>query len=171
MMLEFREIDFANMLSAKCKQQGTGKWKLDAENRVENAWFHFTGWYVNLWAYNLAFAGFWHEFTSWLCSLCIAGSQSRVSSILICGLLHHILEAVKTIHEEWIVHSDLKPANFLLVKGELQLLDFGITKAGQNYTILRYSLGNPFQGLHIVWLWLLRGTIACVFMSGFWCVL
>jgi serine/threonine-protein kinase TTK/MPS1 len=44
------------------------------------------------------------------------------------------LEAVKTIHEEWIVHSDLKPANFLLVKGELQLLDFGITKAGQNYT-------------------------------------
>jgi NifU-like protein involved in Fe-S cluster formation len=48
MVLEFREIDFANMLSAKCKQQGTGKWKLDAENRVENAWFHFTGWYVNL---------------------------------------------------------------------------------------------------------------------------
>jgi hypothetical protein len=48
MMLEFREIDFANMLSAKCKQQGIGKWKLDAENRVENAWFDFTGWYVNL---------------------------------------------------------------------------------------------------------------------------
>jgi serine/threonine-protein kinase TTK/MPS1 len=103
MVLGFGEIDFANMLSAKCKQQGTGKWKLDAGNPVENAWLSLY----------------------WL---------SRVSSILICGSLHHILEAVKTIHEERIVHSDLKPANFSLVKGELKLIDFGITKAGQNYT-------------------------------------
>ncbi|KAK9080234.1 hypothetical protein SSX86_001910 [Deinandra increscens subsp. villosa] len=40
-----------------------------------------------------------------------------------------ILLAVKTIHEERIVHSDLKPANFLLVKGLLKLIDFGIAKA------------------------------------------
>ncbi|XP_050213394.1 serine/threonine-protein kinase MPS1 isoform X2 [Mercurialis annua] len=40
-----------------------------------------------------------------------------------------ILEAVNTIHEERIVHSDLKPANFLLVKGFLKLIDFGIAKA------------------------------------------
>ncbi|GKU87687.1 hypothetical protein SLEP1_g2047 [Rubroshorea leprosula] len=40
-----------------------------------------------------------------------------------------ILEAVNTIHEERIVHSDLKPANFLLVKGSLKLIDFGIAKA------------------------------------------
>jgi hypothetical protein len=38
MVLEYGEIDLANMLSAKCKQQGTGKWKLDAENPVETAW-------------------------------------------------------------------------------------------------------------------------------------
>jgi serine/threonine-protein kinase TTK/MPS1 len=44
------------------------------------------------------------------------------------------LEAVKTIHEERIVHSDLKPANFSLVKGELKLIDFGIAKAIQNDT-------------------------------------
>jgi hypothetical protein len=30
---------------------------------------------------------------------------------------------------------------------------------------------NPFQVLHIIWLWLLWGTIACVFMSGSGCVL
>lgn len=40
-----------------------------------------------------------------------------------------ILHAVYTIHEERIVHSDLKPANFLLVKGSLKLIDFGIAKA------------------------------------------
>ncbi|THU57230.1 hypothetical protein C4D60_Mb03t01330 [Musa balbisiana] len=40
-----------------------------------------------------------------------------------------MLEAVSTIHEERIVHSDLKPANFLLVRGSLKLIDFGIAKA------------------------------------------
>ncbi|KAG6776057.1 hypothetical protein NC652_014179 [Populus alba x Populus x berolinensis] len=40
-----------------------------------------------------------------------------------------ILQAVNTIHEERIVHSDLKPANFLLVKGSLKLIDFGIAKS------------------------------------------
>ncbi len=33
------------------------------------------------------------------------------------------------IHEARIVHSDLKPANFLVVEGRLKLIDFGIAKA------------------------------------------
>lgn len=45
-----------------------------------------------------------------------------------------ILKAVRTIHDERIVHSDLKPANFMLVRGELKLIDFGIAKAIQNDT-------------------------------------
>ncbi|XP_026388284.1 probable serine/threonine-protein kinase mps1 isoform X3 [Papaver somniferum] len=45
-----------------------------------------------------------------------------------------ILQAVNTIHEERIVHSDLKPANFLLVRGSLKLIDFGIAKAINNDT-------------------------------------
>jgi len=49
-------------------------------------------------------------------------------------LLQQILLAVNTIHEERIVHSDLKPANFLLVKGSLKLIDFGIAKAIMNDT-------------------------------------
>lgn len=44
-------------------------------------------------------------------------------------MLQQILQAVNTIHEERIVHSDLKPANFLLVRGSLKLIDFGIAKA------------------------------------------
>lgn len=40
-----------------------------------------------------------------------------------------MVEAVNTIHEERIVHSDLKPANFLFVEGALKLIDFGIARA------------------------------------------
>jgi tRNA A-37 threonylcarbamoyl transferase component Bud32 len=57
-----------------------------------------------------------------------------------------MLEAVHAIHEERIVHSDLKPANFLVVEGSLKLIDFGIAKAIQNDTtnIVRESqVGDP----------------------------
>ncbi|XP_064617478.1 dual specificity protein kinase TTK-like [Liolophura sinensis] len=42
-----------------------------------------------------------------------------------------MLKAVKVLHKEGIIHSDLKPANFLLVKGQLKLIDFGIANAIQ----------------------------------------
>lgn len=42
-----------------------------------------------------------------------------------------MLEAVHVIHESRIIHSDLKPANFLLVEGRLKLIDFGIANALQ----------------------------------------
>lgn len=45
-----------------------------------------------------------------------------------------MLEAVNVIHEKGIVHTDLKPANFVLVKGALKLIDFGIAKAIPNDT-------------------------------------
>ncbi|XP_075779893.1 dual specificity protein kinase TTK [Pelodiscus sinensis] len=43
----------------------------------------------------------------------------------------NMLEAVNTIHEHGIVHSDLKPANFLIVDGMLKLIDFGIANQMQ----------------------------------------
>ena len=45
-----------------------------------------------------------------------------------------MLLCVAAIHSEKIVHSDLKPANFLLVSGRLKLIDFGIAKAIGNDT-------------------------------------
>ena len=45
-----------------------------------------------------------------------------------------MLQAVHVIHEEKIVHSDLKPANFVMVRGVLKLIDFGIAKAIANDT-------------------------------------
>jgi len=40
-----------------------------------------------------------------------------------------MLHCVAAVHALDIVHSDLKPANFLLVQGQLKLIDFGIANA------------------------------------------
>ncbi|KAF3938584.1 hypothetical protein ABW19_dt0210199 [Dactylella cylindrospora] len=46
-----------------------------------------------------------------------------------------MLECVQAVHARNIVHSDLKPANFLLVQGRLKLIDFGIANAIQDDTV------------------------------------
>ncbi|EWC46002.1 hypothetical protein DRE_04795 [Drechslerella stenobrocha 248] len=46
-----------------------------------------------------------------------------------------MLECVEAVHARNIVHSDLKPANFLLVQGRLKLIDFGIAGAIQDDTV------------------------------------
>lgn len=42
-----------------------------------------------------------------------------------------MVRAVKSLHENEIVHTDLKPANFVLVAGSVKLIDFGIAVAFQ----------------------------------------
>ncbi|SZF04860.1 unnamed protein product [Blumeria hordei] len=42
-----------------------------------------------------------------------------------------MLECLQAIHDHDIVHSDLKPHNFVLVQGRLKLIDFGIANAIQ----------------------------------------
>lgn len=46
-----------------------------------------------------------------------------------------MLECVAAVHSHDIVHSDLKPANFLLLQGRLKLIDFGISNAIQDDTV------------------------------------
>ena len=46
-----------------------------------------------------------------------------------------MLECVHAVHAYDIVHSDLKPANFLLLQGKLKLIDFGISNAIQDNTV------------------------------------
>ncbi|KRT80024.1 protein kinase [Oryctes borbonicus] len=42
-----------------------------------------------------------------------------------------MLYAVKQIHDNGIIHSDLKPSNFLMVSSKLKLIDFGIASSLQ----------------------------------------
>lgn len=46
-----------------------------------------------------------------------------------------MLECVRAVHKFDVVHSDLKPANFLLKQGTLKLIDFGIANAIQEDTV------------------------------------
>jgi serine/threonine-protein kinase TTK/MPS1 len=57
-----------------------------------------------------------------------------------------MLSCVSAIHEHEIVHSDLKPANFLVVKGRLKLIDFGIANKIQDDTVnvhREHQVGTP----------------------------
>ena len=58
-----------------------------------------------------------------------------------------MLEAVHVIHEARIIHSDLKPANFLLVEGRLKLIDFGIANALQVSRTAATKFLSPLQRL------------------------
>ncbi|CCH45200.1 Serine/threonine-protein kinase [Wickerhamomyces ciferrii] len=59
---------------------------------------------------------------------------------------NEVLKCVKAVHDAGIVHSDLKPANFLFVKGMLKIIDFGIANAVPDHTMNIYrenQIGTP----------------------------
>lgn len=82
------------------------------------------------------------RFTAVLLQVCVAPEELEAQLCCCCHPIYAseeakppgafsdaALQAVHTIHEARIVHSDLKPANFLMVEGQLKLIDFGIAKA------------------------------------------
>lgn len=77
--------------------------------------------------------------------------QTKLSSLkLDLGFVkYHAIEVfkcVETVHMAEIVHSDLKPANFLFVRGILKIIDFGIANAVPEHTANIYresQIGTP----------------------------
>ncbi|KAJ3802528.1 other/TTK protein kinase [Lentinula aff. detonsa] len=61
-------------------------------------------------------------------------NQHGLDMVWVAYYWQQMLQAVQVIHDEKIVHSDLKPGNFVLVKGQLKLIDFGIANAIANDT-------------------------------------
>lgn len=57
-----------------------------------------------------------------------------------------VLKCVEAVHRAGIVHSDLKPANFLFVRGMMKIIDFGIANAVPDHTANIYresQIGTP----------------------------
>ena len=57
-----------------------------------------------------------------------------------------VVRCIKIVHDAGIVHSDLKPANFVFVKGILKIIDFGIANAIPDHTVNIYrenQIGTP----------------------------
>ena len=64
-----------------------------------------------------------------LLTLRLNGIDAKFDSVFTRYHWKEMLECVQAVHEHDIVHSDLKPANFLVVQGRLKLIDFGIANA------------------------------------------
>ncbi|ROW01394.1 hypothetical protein VPNG_07591 [Cytospora leucostoma] len=56
---------------------------------------------------------------------------SKLDPVFIRFYWKEMLECLAAVHTHDIVHSDLKPANFVVVQGRLKLIDFGIANAIQ----------------------------------------
>lgn len=67
--------------------------------------------------------------------------QSDIPLSKIISYWYQMLKAVEYIHSHGVIHSDLKPANFLLVNGRLKLIDFGIASniSADSTSIIKFS--------------------------------
>lgn len=60
--------------------------------------------------------------------------------------VNEMIQCINQVHEMGVVHSDLKPANFIFVKGTLKLIDFGISNSINGATVNVYrecQMGTP----------------------------
>lgn len=53
---------------------------------------------------------------------------------LIKDIWYQILRIIQIVHNERIIHQDLKPSNFIFVKSRIKLIDFGISKEFKDNT-------------------------------------
>ncbi|KAI0022317.1 protein kinase-like protein [Xylariomycetidae sp. FL0641] len=61
----------------------------------------------------------------------LSAENAKFDPVFVRYYWQEMLECLAAVHAYDIVHSDLKPANFVLVQGRLKLIDFGIANAIQ----------------------------------------
>ncbi|XP_024891463.1 serine/threonine-protein kinase MPS1 [Temnothorax curvispinosus] len=75
--------------------------------------------------------------------------EKQISLTMILYYWTEMLTAVKHIHDNGVIHSDLKPGNFLLVRGRLKLIDFGIASS-INSDMTSVVKNNPIGTLNYI---------------------
>ncbi|XP_011863190.1 PREDICTED: serine/threonine-protein kinase MPS1 isoform X2 [Vollenhovia emeryi] len=75
--------------------------------------------------------------------------EKQISIVMILYYWVQMLTAVKHIHEHGVIHSDLKPGNFVLVRGRLKLIDFGIASS-INSDMTSVVKNNPIGTLNYI---------------------
>ncbi|QFR01378.1 PQQ-binding-like beta-propeller repeat protein [Streptomyces phaeolivaceus] len=75
----------------------------------------------------------------------LVGAEGPLSVARIRGLALGLVEALRDIHRAGVVHRDLKPANVLMAEDGPRVIDFGISRAGDNLplTVTGRVIGTP----------------------------
>ncbi|MDT0566971.1 serine/threonine-protein kinase [Streptomyces sp. DSM 3412] len=71
--------------------------------------------------------------------------EGPLDGVRIRGLALGLVEALRDIHRAGVVHRDLKPANVLMAEDGPRVIDFGISRAGDNLplTVTGRVIGTP----------------------------
>jgi len=72
-------------------------------------------------------------------------TRNKIDGLFIRTCWHGMLTAVSEIHKRGVVHADLKPVNFILVRGVIKLIDFGIANSvepDETSLIRDYQIGT-----------------------------
>uniref|UniRef100_A0A1A9W8B7 Protein kinase domain-containing protein n=1 Tax=Glossina brevipalpis TaxID=37001 RepID=A0A1A9W8B7_9MUSC len=77
----------------------------------------------------------------------LQGYTTDLPLYVLANFLYQMLQAVNYIHQNGVIHSDLKPANFLMINGRLKLIDFGIASniAVDSTSIIKFSQAGTFN--------------------------
>uniref|UniRef100_A0A8D0E328 Serine/threonine-protein kinase 17B n=1 Tax=Salvator merianae TaxID=96440 RepID=A0A8D0E328_SALMN len=80
-------------------------------------------------------------------NLCLPDLEESIDEADIIRLIRQILEGVSHLHQNNIVHLDLKPQNILLSSicplGDIKIVDFGMSRKIGNHGEIREIVGTP----------------------------
>lgn len=77
----------------------------------------------------------------------LQGFRTHIPLYTLISYWYQMLQAVNYIHQNGVIHSDLKPANFLMIGGRLKLIDFGIASniSIDSTSIIKFSQAGTFN--------------------------